>query len=205
MALYITSETEPQQNPVFLQVLEEIVGGVTIRSSSRIPSDLHTLFAGTALATCPTVGEYQFIKTAVLSTAHTAGQATTRIMVKQHAFNVGDFVYCGEKAGGTAASCTTITAIADTYIVTIVTTFGMTKGSVIYETKTDGATAPAFRTYAILRESVLVREDDGTTLYNVFAPAVVRGTVVESLSPYGYSADQKNRLTNFRFVSSKNK
>jgi len=47
---------------------------------------------------------------------------------------------------------------------------------------------------------VKVRDDEGTTLYNVYGSLVHRGSVAQSVFRWGYPADVRNRLSKIRFV-----
>ena len=200
MALWIDKETEAVEQPVFLKILEIGHGGGLIKVDARVPGCLHTLYEGTPLATCTTAGQYHFMKSAVLSTVHTGSQTATKIHVEwPHPFKAGDFVGLSI-AGWDAASCTTILVAAETYLVTIVTEFDAPKHTVVYETAAAQATAPKHRPYGLLRHSVRVREDDGTTCYNVYAPIVFQGSALSSNYLFGYPIDIKNRLTHIRFV-----
>lgn len=201
MALQVTSKSQQAEHPIFLSILEDMNGGVLVKVDSRVPAGLHTLWAGTPIATNGTAGEYMFMKSAIVATAKADG--ATRIVIQApNPFKVGDYI--GFDKSGTAmgaGSVVTITAVAATYIATPQTNFTLVKKDVIYEATASGATAPKFRPYALLKDSVIVRETDGTTAYNVFGSGVVRGAVAVSNYNWGYPGDVKNRLEDrVRFV-----
>ena len=58
-----------------------------------------------------------------------------------------------------------------------------------------GATLKKYTAAAILKNTETVREDDGTTKYNVMGSAVIRGTVDESLLPFAVESADKTALT----------
>jgi len=198
MSLTISKQTGVAEHPVFLSILEGMSGGALVKVDTRIPTGLNTLYAGTPIATNATAGEYMFMKSSVLATAKV--NATTRFIVQRpHPFKVGDFMW---HEGMAAASATTITAVGTNYIATVLTSLGAAKGTVITEAAAANATAPKYRPYAMLQNSVRVRNDDGTTSINVFAAAVIRGTCAVSNVTFGVSADVKGRLGDrLRFVN----
>ncbi|MCK5601741.1 hypothetical protein KAR91_07735, partial [Candidatus Pacearchaeota archaeon] len=62
-----------EEIPVFLSILEDMRGGVLVKVDARVPTGLHTLYAGTPIATNGTSGEYQFMKSALVATAKADG------------------------------------------------------------------------------------------------------------------------------------
>jgi hypothetical protein len=137
------------------------------------------------------------MKSAILATAHVAG--VTKLTVNRpHPFKVGEFLWI---EGTAAATATTITAVGTNYLVTVLTTYGAAKKAVITQANAANATAPLHRPYALLGHSVKVRNADGTTCYNVFADAVVRGTAMTCNFVFGLTADVEGRLGDrMRFV-----
>lgn len=198
MALYVTKKSQVGEQPVWLKILEDMRGGALVKVDARVPSGLHTLYAGTPIATNSTDGEYMFMKTAIVATAKATGD--TRVVLEgPNPFKVGDFI-AGDGHG--VASVATITAVANTYIVTLQTEYVLAKKDVIYECNAGGATTPKARPYALLKDSVIVREKDGTTCYNVYGSGVVRGSVATSNYKFGYTDDIKNRMGDrVRFVN----
>jgi len=198
--LYITAETQDTLvHPVFLAVLEKIQNGAMLDISTA-PASLFTLYAGCPLATTATQGRYKFLKSAIVATAKADG--ATRIKIDKQMFKVGEVVGLNEGGAGTTA---TLTVVAATYLVTALTNFTLTKKQVIYQVAADGATTPSGRPYALLGETVRLRDVDASTFTNVIASAVVRGSVAISSYPYGYTTDIKNRLaSHLRFVETKN-
>ena len=115
-------------------------------------------------------------------------------------FKVGEFL-CKE-AGNTCSTITRILSSASTLWIATTTALGAlsTAGVMAFQggaasTGATGATARLFDPDAILKNNIRVREDDLTTLYNVTAGAVVRGTVDESCLPYSVSTRDKTKLT----------
>ena len=190
MALSFRKKSGQVLDPVFLKVLEVSQSAVLITVDARIPSGLHTLYEGTPIATCGTAGQYQFMKTALVATLKDEG--ATRIVIKPpNPFKIGDYVGFDGKTSTTVA---TVTAVANTYIVTVLTEYAAAKHCVVYQTSTDGATTPKYRPYALLRHPLIVREADGTTCYNVYGTLVHRGTAATSVYKWGFTTDVKNRL-----------
>jgi len=201
MSLQIIKQTETQYNPVFLSILEDVVGGVTI-STTRIPTTTKFLRAGTMLAeSASSLGLYNVVKTAKLK--RTLGtDACVTIYVYSSSlpnspgqeFKVGEWVMIDSR--GSAATIAAITIGTKTNgIGTDIIYFtagggGLNctaiTGTVLQEGNNDlttGATAK-FTADCILRDSVRVRLESGYTLQNISASAVVRGTVDESILPY---------------------
>uniref|UniRef100_A0A6M3L6J3 Uncharacterized protein n=1 Tax=viral metagenome TaxID=1070528 RepID=A0A6M3L6J3_9ZZZZ len=195
MSLYFKKETGTVLHPVFLKILERSQGGALIKVDSRVPTDLHTIFEGTPIATNTTAGEYMWMKSAVVATACADG-ATRIVIYPPNPFKIGEFVGAVDMA---AATFGTITAVAPTYVVTAQTDFSLAKGEVLYQANAANATAPKFRPYALLENPIIVREEDGTTKYNVFAPLVHRGSIAASVFRWGYTTDVKNRLNLIKF------
>ena len=199
MSLYFKKETGSVLNPVFLKIIERSLGGALIKVDSRLPNSLHTIFEGTPVAICSTAGEYIWMKSAVLSTLKATN--TTRIVIyPPNPFKIGDYIGVSGANELAAATCATITAVAPTYIVTAQTTYSLAKHEVVYQANAANATAPRFRPYALLENPLVVRDEDGTTKYNVFGSLVHRGSVAQSVFRWGYPADVKNRLSRMRFV-----
>jgi len=192
MALFFTSKTGQVDPPVFLEVLEVSQGAALVKVDARLPTDLHTIFEGTPIATTATAGVYKWMKSAILSTIHSSSATATRIVIRgPNPFKIGDYF---AQSGIGAGSGGTITAVAATYVVTAQTKFDIAKGAIIYQAAAANATAPFCRPYALLRHPLQVRETDGVTCYNVYGALVHRGTAATSVYKWGYTADVKNRL-----------
>lgn len=198
MPAYITKTSQTQRNPVFLEILEEAAGGVILEVDARVPSGTYTLFAGCPIATCATQGQFMFIKTAQVSTAKADG--ATRIKIEPpNLFKVGEFIGIDGAGAGTTA---TITVVAPTYIVTALTNFTVAKHDVVYQVNADAATAPKYEPFGYLKNDVGVRDSDGTTLYNVSAGLVLRGSIAASNYPCGYGNIVRGHTDNrIRFVN----
>ena len=203
MSFYIKKESEVAEQPVFKKILEVSQGGVLVKVDARLPGCIHTLYEGTPISTGSTTGEYHFMKSAVVSTVHTAAAAASRIKVEwPHPFKIGDIIAISDPSltSWDTGSVATIYAIAATYLVTYDTSFTFPKHSIVYQAAADAATAPLHRPYGLLRHSVRVRDDDGTTCYNVFGSLVFQGSALSSNYKFGYPEDVKNRLSRVRFV-----
>ena len=204
MALYVTKDTTTARHPIFLKILEEAVGGVMLEVDARVPSALHTLYAGCPVATCATQGQFMFIKTAQVSTAKADG-ATAITITAPNMFKVGDFIGVDGMGAGTTATITVVTA---TKIATALTNFTLTKGQIVYQAAADGATAPKYEPFALLKNDTYVKDADGTTMYNVAIGLVLRGTVAASNYPLPYGSIVKGHTPlayRMRFVSTGDK
>ena len=201
MSLAVTKETDTQYNPVFLSILEDVVGGVTI-STTRIPTTTKKLAPGTPLAaSASSVGLYNIVKTAKLKrTLGTAACVTIYVYSSDlpnspgQEFKVGEWVMVdGRGSAATIAAITIGTKTNGVGTDTIVFTAGggglnctAITGTVLVEAGNDVTSLAAvkFSADCLLRDAVKVRKDDGTTLQNIMAGAVVRGSVNESILPY---------------------
>jgi len=201
MSLQIIKETEKQYNPVFLAILEDIVGGVTI-STTRLPTTTKFLYPGTPLAaSASSIGLYNVVKTAKLKrTLGTAACVTIYVYSSSlpnspgQMFKVGEWVM--RDGGASAATIAAITIGAKTNgIGTDIIYFtagggGLNctaiTGTELQEAGNDVTTLAAvkFSADCLLRDAVRVRLESGYTLQNIMAGAVVRGTVKESILPY---------------------
>jgi hypothetical protein len=201
MGLQVIKETEKQYNPVFLTILEDIAGGVTI-SQTRTPSTTKFLFPGTPLAaSASSVGLYNIVKTAKLKVAITTSACVTIYVYSSdlpnapgHNFKVGEYMMLDGKASAcTIASITIGAKTSGVGTDTIIFTAGgggfnsdtIAKGRLILEATADVTTGAAakFDAVCLLRDAVRVRLESGYTLQNIIAGAVVRGTVDESTMP----------------------
>jgi len=200
MNLQTRLETETQYNPVFLEILEDVVAGVTVRTG-RIPSTTKFLFPGMPLRADPTsVGLYDLVKTAKLKRTLTTAACVTIYVYSSslpnapgHNFKVGEWMM--RDGGASAATIAAITIGAKTNGVgtdIIVFTAGggglnctAVTGTVLLEAGNDVTTlaAPLYEATCLLRESIRVRLESGTTLQNLMGGAVVRGTVKEAILP----------------------
>jgi hypothetical protein len=207
MGLQVIKESETKYNPVFLSILEDVVGGVTI-STTRIPSTTKFLFPGTPLAaSASSVGLYNIVKTAKLKCAIDTAACVTCYVYSStlpnapgQNFKVGEWVMLD--GGGSACTIASITIGTKTNGVgtdTIVFTAGgggfnyasVATGTLIVEAANDVTTLAdaKFDADCILRDAVRVRLESGYTLQNVTAAAVVRGTIDESISSCAYPSD----------------
>jgi len=204
MGIWQAKKSQAQRHPVFLEILEETHGGVMIEVDSRIPSATYTLFAGCPIATCATQGQFMFIKTAQVTTAKADG-ATAIAIEGPNLFKVGDFIGIEGMGAGTTATITVVTA---TKIATALTNFTLTKGAIVYEAAADGATAPKYEPFGLLKNDTYVKEADGTTIYNATGSLVLRGAVAASNYPLPYGSIVKGHSPlsiRMRYVSTGDK
>ena len=192
MSLQVKKDTGSVYDPVFLKILEDIPGGITVKTD-RFPTDTKEIKKGALLnADAATAGLYNVIKTVKLTAAY-ASNVTAMAVEAPHLFKVGEFIHI---YGGTAG---TITRVASAAIVCA----AISHATVVSTTILDEANAAATTDYAIkyaanaiLRDTIEVRKDGVATLLdNIFAGAVVRGTVDESELPYFVTDQSKTDLT----------
>ena len=207
MNLQVRSETERQYNPIFLKILEEIPGGVTIRTN-RVPYKDKFLFPGTPLhADTTSVGLYDIVKTARLKVnIDTANVVTIYVYASNlpnkpgNMFTVGDYIMLSDS--GTAVTITAITrgtltnGVGTDIIVMTAASGGFNAASVVTGTNLQQAYHHAhtgayalYTAQCVLGNTVRVRLESGTTLVNVSGQGVVRGTLKENILPYGMPAE----------------
>ena len=220
MSLAITAESEKQYYPVFLDILSDIKGGVTI-ATTNIPTSTLELFAGTPLhKNASTAGLYNPVKTATLK--RTLGTAACVCIYVYSAnipgepgqnFKVGEYIMVDNR--GTAVTIAAITIGTKTNgvgtdIILLTAGSGGLHCTAITGTKLQQAAAgglaslaaPLYTANCLLLDSIRVRKDDGTTLTNITAGAVTRGEVNESRMPFSAPTEAvKTPLTDrIRFV-----
>ena len=219
MSLDILKETEKQYYPIFKSILEDIEGGITI-ATTDIPTTTLELFEGQALhKNASTAGLYNPVKTATLKrTLGTSALVTIYVYssdipgVPGQNFKVGEWVMIdGRGSAATIASITigTKTNGVGTDIIIFKAGGGGLNATIITNTKLQQANndvttaaAPLYTANCLMRDSIRVRKDDGTTLNNIIVGAVVRGTVNESRMPFSAPTEAvKTPLTDrIRFV-----
>lgn len=205
MSLQISTKTDKQYHPVFLKILEDIPGGITLLTD-RIPlatteikkgALLHSIIS-TLGSTLASTGIYRLVKTAKISDYKKS--AVTLSVLTNHEFKVGEFI--GIEGAFTGVTIVTITKGVTTDQMLFLAG-GKGLGSLdavitgnILEQKTSATVqTELYAADVILRATLQVRETDLTTLQNIFGAAVVRGTVNESLLPYFVTATDKTALT----------
>ena len=192
MSLQIIKETGVVYDPVFLKILEDIPGGVTIRTN-RFPTATKELKKGTLLsADATSLGLYDIIKTVKLTAAAESDVTIMQIEPTDHLFKVGEFIHIfGASAGTIARVSTTALALSGVQAHLVTPT-----GTVLYETATIATSVALHAADAFLRNNIEVRRGGVETLLdNLFAGAVVRGTVDESELPYFVTSTDKTALT----------
>jgi len=194
MSLQIEKDSGSVYDPVFLKILEDIPGGVTIKTN-RFPTATKEIKKGALLnADVSSAGLYNVIKTVKIVNKVVSAGTVMVIEPTDHLFKVGEFLYIY----GVTAS--TITRVSTTGIAVagalVGATGGIVSGSVLYETATVATATALYGADAILRDNVEVRKGGVATLLdNLFAGAVVRGTVDESELPYFVTTQHKTDLT----------
>ena len=177
MSLQVKKDSGVVYDPVFLKILEDIPGGVTIKTN-RFPTTTKEIKKGTLLnADVSSAGLYNILKTARL-TAEYVSNVTAMAIEAPHLFLVGEYIHIyGVTAG-------TITRVAATGIVcAAIAHAAVASGAVLDEAGAAATTdyAIKYAAGAILRNNIEVRKGGVETLLdNIFAGAVVRGTVDES-------------------------
>lgn len=190
MSLQIIKDTGVAYDPVFLKILEDIPGGVTVKTN-RFPTTQKEIKKGTLLnADATTAGLYNIIKSARLSAAFPTGD-TAIAVDSPHLFLVGEFI----KLNGTAQTISRVSATAIVVPTTGQAGAAVASGSILGEASS-AAGAVKYAASAVLRDTIEVRKLGVATLSaNVFAGGVVRGTVDESELPYFVTSDDKTALT----------
>ena len=196
MSLQVTKETGTVYDPVFLKILEDIPGGVTIKTN-RFPTTMKEIKKGALLsASASSVGLYNLVKTARVIHAVLADTlATIMYLDPNNEFVVGDVITYGGAGSGQTITKITTGAVSDLVVVAASLQIAIASAAVLYESA-DASSTAKYTASAILRSTVEVRSGGVTTLLdNLFAAAVVRGTVDESELPYFMTAADKTALT----------
>ena len=192
MSLQVNKESGVKYDPVFLKILEDIPGGVTVKTD-RFPTTTKEIKKGALLnADATTAGLYNVIKTVKVTADGVSDATVVQVEPTDHLFKAGEFIFLW---GATASTITRVstTAIAVTEALGSAV---VVDGAVLYETAAAATATALYDTDAILRDTIEVRKDGVATLLdNIFAGAVVRGTVDESELPYFVTDQAKTDLT----------
>jgi len=194
MSLQILKDEGSVYDPVFLKILEDIPSGVTIKTD-RFPTTTKEIKKGTLLnADSSSAGLYNVIKTVKIVNKVVSAGTVLVIEPTDHLFVAGDFIYL---YGATAETITRVSTTGIAVKTALVgATGGIVSGAILYETATIATATALYGADAILRDNVEVRKDGVATLLdNLFAGAVVRGTVDESELPYFVTDTDKTALT----------
>jgi len=192
MSLQVKKESGAKYDPVFLQIITDIPGGVTIKTN-RFPDAIKEIKKGALLnASASSLGLYNVIKSVRLTAEHESG-ATLLLVEAPHLFIAGEYIKLGVEA-------VTIARVSATAIIlqTIGSYADIASGSVIEEASAAALSGAAvkYAASAFLRDTIEIRKDGvATVLDNIFAGAVVRGTVDESELPYFVTSAHKTSLT----------
>jgi len=193
MSLQVNKESGSIYDPVFLKILEDIPGGVTVKTN-RFPADTEEIKKGALLnADATTAGLYNVIKTVRLTADADSNVTVLVVEPTDHLFKVGEYIQLN---GGTSATIVVVLPSTIT-IASALAHVDTTSGTILFEAAAAVVTgsAPKYDTDAVLRDTIKVRDDEGTLLDNIFAGAVVRGTVDESELPYFVTDQSKTDLT----------
>jgi hypothetical protein len=193
MSLQIKKETGVVYDPVFLKILEDIPGGVTI-ATSRFPDTIKTIKKGALLnASASSVGLYNIIKTAKVTAKGVSGVTVLAVEPTDHLFKIGDRIYL---YGATASTITRVSSTAIAFTTGLTSPGSVATATVLYEPSAINTSTALHDADAILRDTIEVRRGGiATLLGNIFAGAVVRGTVDESELPYFVTSTHKTDLT----------
>ena len=190
MSLQIKKEDGVVYDPVFLKILEDIPGGVTVKTN-RFPDTTKEIKKGALLnaMTGASIGFYNVIKTVKLTAAGITNTTILAVVPTDHLFKVDDNIFL---QGGTAG---TITRVSATAIAVKIAHNAIATGAVLYETEGVGTATALHVASAFLRDTIKVRDEKGNKLGNIFAGGVVRGDVKESELPYFVTGQHKIDLT----------
>lgn len=194
MSLQIKKDSGSVYDPVFLKILEDIPGGVTVKTN-RFPTTTKEIKKGALLnADASSAGLYNVIKTVKIVNKVVSAGTVMVIEPPDHLFKAGDFIYI---YGVTASTISRVSTTGIAVVGALVGhTGGIVSGSILYETATVTTATALYDADAILRDTIEVRSGGVATLLdNIFAGAVVRGTVDESELPYFVTAQHKTDLT----------
>ena len=192
MSLQVNKESGSIYDPVFLKILEDIPGGVTIKTD-RFPTTTKEIKKGALLnADATTAGLYNVIKTVKVTADGVSGATVLAVEPADHLFKAGEFIFLwGATASTITRVSTTAIAVSEALVTAVVV-----DGAVLYETAAAATATALYDTDAILRDTIEVRRDGVATLLdNIFAAVVVRGTVDESELPYFVTDQSKTDLT----------
>jgi len=187
MSLQVNKESGVKYDPVFLKILEDIPGGVTIKTD-RFPTTTKEIKKGTLLNDGGS-GLHNVIKTVRVTAAGVSGATVLAVEPIDHLFKVGENIFLQGATTGTIARVSS-TAIAVEAAHNVIAS-----GAVLYEAAAVDTATALYDASGILRDNVKVRDEEGNLLDNLFAGAIVRGTVDESELPYFVTDQQKIDLT----------
>ena len=189
MSLQIKKEAGVVYDPVFLKILEDIPGGVTVKTN-RFPDATREIRKGALLnADASSAGLYNVIKTVKLTAAGVTNTTILAVEPTDHLFKVGEKIFL---QGGTSG---TITRVSSTAIAVEIAHKVVANGAILYEAAAINTSTALYDADCILRDTIQVRDEKGNKLGNIFAGAVVRGTVDESELPYFVTSQHKLDLT----------
>jgi len=188
MSLQVNKESGVVYDPVFLKIIEDIQGGITVKTD-RFPTTTKEIKAGTLLNDGGS-GLWNVIKT-VKVTADAASGETILAVNSNHLFKIDEYLYTNLEHAEKIVAVTPNTI----EIAAALATGGVATGAVLYETATVATATALYDADAILEDTVEVRDGEGNLLENLFAGVVVRGTVKENILPYFVTDQAKLDLT----------
>ena len=193
--MQIIRDTDTMYHPIFLKILEDIPGGVTIKNS-ELPTSTEVLKSGTVLGVATVVANrddlYHVVKT---FTIHATSAAKAVSVKKNHLLKEGDFI-----ANGTRSSEITAINTANTThdVLTVVANMAWSANDVGYQSTSEGTTATnrAFLNTAIgVSKDNLDVKDAALNNLNIQSSVVVRGSLKESLVEYPVTSAIKTTLS----------
>lgn len=196
--MYVAKETGTERSLCIEQVYEDIPGGGIV-DPDDFKSTTTVMPEGTLLGK-DSNGIYHIFKTAELYENEANTEVAYKVL-KNHEFVVGDFLMA---AIDTGSACYAITAIntsnANYDVLTVGTTLGlaMLDGDMLVQGTSEQASAGAgvykYEPVAIAMNAVDLTKD------NLGCGLLVRGTVNQSLLPYGVDTKIKAYLPLVRFI-----
>lgn len=197
MGLQITKTTGIVYKPIFLKILEDIPGGVTL-SVGDAKAATEEIKAGTLIGEDAVSGLYHICKSAEVY-ADGDGEDKTIQVLKNHEFKVDDFI-CNEENSSKITAIDTTNSDYD--IITVTNGYATIDGEVLYQGTSEGLEAAdivqKYIPKGITKYGVALitySKSGKKTEANVTVGVVVRGTVKESLLPYPVPIISKTALT----------
>jgi len=149
MSLQINKESGVVYDPVFLKILEDIPGGVTVKTD-RFPDAITEIKKGALLnaMTGASIGLYNVIKTVRLTAAGVTNTTILAIEPTDHLFKVGENIFL---QGGTAG---TIARVSVTAIAVEAAHNVIASGAVLYEAAAVDTATALYKADSVLRDTI---------------------------------------------------
>ncbi len=201
--MYLKREMEFQYHPGIEKIIEDVIGGGTIdrKDFDGVTFDgknLDELPPLTVVVKDSSSGVYHVVKTAIVHETVNSGAAYK--VKKNHTFKVGDFVTVkGDLAGASDEVQSIDKSNSDYDTITLAGTVGKAnEGEVFVQVKDKQNAGDAMLRFA--GELVLTMSKVDLTVANESSGLLVRGTVNESVMPFGIDEGLKKRMPLIRFV-----